>query len=95
MGEKSSWRCNSSTAYQHHGILHRTFFALRSGAEHRHLRFKPSQIELFEPDNERAYLRYTEDVSKSNQGGLAYTLSVIKLCNSPILENATRKSSPL
>ena len=42
------------------------YFTLCSGAEHRHLRFKPAQIELFEPDNERAYLKYTEDVSKSN-----------------------------
>ena len=47
------------------------FFALRSGAEHRNLRFYPSQIELVERNNERAYLQYTEDVSKSNQGGLA------------------------
>ena len=47
------------------------FFALRSGAEHRNLRFQPSQIQLVEPDNERAYLQYTENVSKSNQGGLA------------------------
>ena len=46
------------------------FFALRSGAEHRNLRYKPSQIELIEHDNESAYLKYTEDVSKSNQGGL-------------------------
>ena len=46
------------------------FFTLHSEAEHRNLRYKPSQIELIEPDNERAYLKYTEDVSKSNQGGL-------------------------
>ena len=45
-------------------------FSLRSGAEHRQLRFRPSQIELFEPPNERVYLKYTEDVSKANQGGL-------------------------
>jgi len=42
-------------------------FSLRSGVEHRSLRFRPS---LFEPSNERAYLRYTEDVSKTNHGGL-------------------------
>jgi len=45
-------------------------FSLRSGNEHRRLRFRPSQIELFEPPNERAYLRYTEDVSKTNHEGL-------------------------
>ena len=56
--------CDSSTAYQHHGVV-------LLYAEHRRLRFKPSQIELFEHDNERD-LRYTEDVSKSNEGGLAH-----------------------
>ena len=45
-------------------------FSLRSGAEHRQLRFRPSQIELFEPLSERAYLKHTEDVSKASQGGL-------------------------
>ena len=46
------------------------FFCFAQWAEHRNLRFQPSQIELVEPDNERAYLKYTEDVSKSNQGGI-------------------------
>ena len=36
-----------------------TYFALRSGQEHRAL---PSQIELVERPGERAFLRYTEDV---------------------------------
>ena len=45
------------------------YFALRSGAEHRQLRHDPCQIELFERLGERAYLKYTEDVSK-NPGGL-------------------------
>ena len=44
-----------------------TYFALRSGQEHRALRFSPPQIELF---GEKAFLRYTEDVSKNNPGGL-------------------------
>ena len=46
------------------------YFALRSGSEHRNLRHKPSQIMLFEPLGQRAYLRYVEDVSKNRQGGL-------------------------
>ena len=46
------------------------YFALRSGAEHRQLRHDPCQIELVERPGERAYLRYTEDVSKNKPGGL-------------------------
>ena len=38
------------------------YFALRSGQEHRNLRFSPPQIELCEPQGQRAYLKYTEDV---------------------------------
>ena len=39
-----------------------TYFALRSGQEHRALRLTPSQIELVERLGVRAFLRYTEDV---------------------------------
>lgn len=46
------------------------YFALRSGNEHRQLRHNPSQIQLFEKPGERAYLRYTEDISKNHPGGL-------------------------
>ena len=46
------------------------YFALRSGHEHRALRFHPSQIELVERPDQRAFLCYTEDLSKNNPGGL-------------------------
>ena len=46
------------------------YFALRSGKEHRSLRMNNSQIEVFEQPGERAYLKYTEDLSKNRQGGL-------------------------
>ena len=46
------------------------FFALRSGQEHRQLRNTPCQIELVERPGERAYLVYTEDISKNRPGGL-------------------------
>jgi len=46
------------------------FFALRSGKEHRQLRFDPPQIKVVENDGERSYLIYTEDISKNRPGGL-------------------------
>ena len=46
------------------------YFALRSGKEHRSLR--PGQIELVEVPGKTAFLRYTEDVSKNNAGGLKH-----------------------
>ena len=47
-------------------------FALRSGMEHRRLRYYPSRIQLFQPTNGWANVMYTEDVSKTNQGGLLH-----------------------
>ena len=44
------------------------YFALRSGQEDKNLQL--SQIKLFEPVGGRAYLQYTENVSKNNAGGL-------------------------
>ena len=47
-----------------------TYFALRSGQEHRALHHSPSQIELVEKPCQRAFLKYTEELSKNNQGGI-------------------------
>ena len=46
------------------------YFALRSGDEHRQLRFEPCQIELVERSGERPHLVYTEDISKNRPGGI-------------------------
>ena len=46
------------------------YFALRSGNEHRNLRFSPCQIEVHDNEGERPYLLYTEDLSKNHPGGL-------------------------
>ena len=47
-------------------------FALKSGEEHRCLRYHPAQIELVEPVGGTPYLMYHEDVSKTNQGGIQH-----------------------
>lgn len=50
-------------------------FALRAGHEHRNLRFGASnnaQIKLLVDSEGRHFLRYTEDWSKANQGGLQH-----------------------
>lgn len=55
-----------NTVFYFNGIC----FALRSGEKHHRLRFNHSQIEVIRKPGERAFLRYTEDSSKNNQGGL-------------------------
>ena len=47
-------------------------FALRAGQEHRNLRMKNSQLSLHSDESGAEYLQYVEDVSKSNNGGLAH-----------------------
>ena len=51
-------------------FMHGIYFALRSDHEHRNLRFEPAQVDLVDRAGERAYVRYTEDISKNNPGGL-------------------------
>ena len=51
-------------------FMHGVYFALRSDQEHRDLRFDPAQVELIESPGQRAYLRYTENISKNNPGCL-------------------------
>jgi len=46
-------------------------FAFRAGKEHRNLRWKNPQLSIVRAGNGEECLRYKEDVSKSNQGGLA------------------------
>ena len=48
-------------------------FALRAGQEHRNLRFTPNpQVVLHTDKDGRKFLRYTEDFSKCNRGGLKH-----------------------
>ena len=47
-------------------------FALRAGQEHRNLGMKNSPLSLHTNESGAEYLQYVEDVSKSNNGGLAH-----------------------
>ena len=47
-------------------------FALRAGQEHRNLRMKNSHLSLHTDESGAEYLQHVEDVSKSNNGGLAH-----------------------
>ena len=70
MGKRSLGDKTSQTLLNTIIFLWGLFFALGSGKEHRQLRRNPCQIQLFEPIGERAYLQYTEDISKHHPGGL-------------------------
>ena len=45
-------------------------FAFRAGLEHRNLRWEKPQLTIVTTNNNEEALRYWEDVSKANQGGL-------------------------
>jgi integrase len=47
------------------------YFAIRGG-EHRQLRYRSSQLQVVEHADATPYLVYTENVSKTNQGGLLH-----------------------
>ncbi len=49
-------------------VMNDLYFALRSGKEHRKLRFSPCQITLHKNEGDRPYLEYIEDTSRT--GGL-------------------------
>lgn len=67
------------------------YFALRSGQEHRQLRFAQCQIQLVEKEHERPYLKYTEDISKNRPGGLkGRKLKLKEVCHYANLENTKR-----
>ena len=73
MGKGHSWRPFPTGAAEQRVFVffcNGVCFALRSGEEHRRLRFKECQIQVVEKPGERAYLAYTEDFSKNHQGGL-------------------------
>ncbi len=44
-------------------VMNGLYFALRSGKEHRQLRFSPFQITLHKNEGDRPYLEYIEDTS--------------------------------
>ena len=54
------------------------YFTLRSGQEHRQLRFQPCQIQLHEPQGGKPYFQYIEDISKNRPGGWKQKPKVVK-----------------
>ena len=65
MGEETAWSPVDTIIF-YNGL----YFALRGGKEQHELRREPCQIEIVEPAGKRAFLRYTEDISKNYPGGL-------------------------
>ena len=64
-------------------------FQVTQGQYCRHLCYKPCQISLHEPSTSTAYLVYTEDCSKTNQGGLLHCDHVNKkITMKPVLNAA-------
>ena len=76
--EDRLWQLNILGDHNQQVLLDTTFFyiglyfALRGGEEHRRLRHNPCQIALHENPTGLSFLVYTEDKSKTNQGGLVH-----------------------
>ncbi|KAK6186295.1 hypothetical protein SNE40_008360 [Patella caerulea] len=76
--EEQMWKCGVLGSHNPRLLvntliyLNGLHFSLRSGQEHRKLRFKNSQICLLTRIDGTSFLRYKEDVSKTYQGGLKH-----------------------
>ena len=64
-----------------------------AGQEHRKLRMKNSQLSLHTNESGAEYLQYVEDVSKSNNGGLAHLRNKNKVVRA--YENVENQSAVL
>ncbi len=68
------------------GVMNGLYFALRSGKEHRQLRFSPCQITLHKNEGDRPCLEYIEDTSKNRTGGLKTGKFSLKLCSTTTIQ---------